>query len=364
MNKSLLARLALLASASALAVAAAVTGSPQQNKKLEPGDKAPTIDGVNDWIQGEKPDLNDGVVVIEFWATWCAPCKRAIPHLNALHKQFSRIGLKIVGVAGHENAGSFEENTKGVKQFVKGKGDAMGYAVAMDNLGDMKRRWMEAAKIEGIPATFVVGRNGRVLWIGRPFDERFESVIKLALKNKYDPILTPKAWETLEAAKRAAALRNWREAYQQIDEAVKIDPPLFGWLIAERYLLTLEKEKNPEAAKKYLTSIMPAIASDPYSLGEIVNMICKDPQVSQRDLAGAMVVAEQCKRACGSDPAVGLGMIALVHATQGDLDKAVEVQTAAWLAAVPGEKPEFKRVLDDYQSIRTRKSQTNALRGE
>ncbi len=361
---TVLSRIALIAAAASLAIGSVVMGSPQEKRNLEPGDKAPGLDTISDWVQGEKPDLNDGVVVVEFWATWCGPCKRAIPHLNQLYKKYNRAGLHIVGVAADENTGSFEQNIKGVKSFLKSKGDGMSYVVAVDNLGDAKRRWMDKAGLQGIPATFVIGRGGKVLWIGHPADPRFEEVVLLALMNKFDPILTPKAWETLEAAKRAADLRNFREAYQQIDEAVKIDPPLFGWLISERYLITLEKEKNAAAARQYLRGIMPAIAGDPYSLRKVVETICKDPQVSSRDLETAMVFAEQMKRASGSDPAPGMAMIALVHATKGELDKAVEVQTAAWLAANPGDKPEFKRVLDEYQGIRTRKAQTNALVGE
>jgi len=359
--KTLVARLSLAAVASALILAGTVTGGPQLAKKLEPGDPAPALDGVSNWVQGQLPDLTEGVVVVEFWATWCGPCKRVIPHLNAMAKQYGPAGLKIVGVAAHETGGSFEDNLDLVKKFVKSKGDGMSYLVAVDNVGEARRRWMEAAGIEGIPATFVVGRSGRVLWIGRPQSEKFEQVVKLALKNKYDPILTPKAWERLEVGKRAAGLRNWREAYQQIDEAVKVDPPLFGWLIVERYKMTLEQEKNEEAARQYLKAILPAIATDAYSLQAVVEAICKDTHVSTRDLDTAMAFAEQMKRATSSEPAPGIAAIALVHATKGEYDRAVEMQTNAWLAAAPSDKVEYKRVLDEYQNIKARMAQKSAL---
>lgn len=361
MISTTLARSVLVVLASALLVGGTVVGGPQQNKKLEPGDRAPGLDGMTDWIQGESPDLNEGVIVVEFWATWCVPCRRVIPHLNTMQKNYGRAGLKIVGVASQEQAGTFEANVDAVKSFVKSRGDGMSYIIGVDNTGEVRRRWMDAAGIEGIPATFVVGRNGRVLWIGRPQAERFEQVVKLALKNKFDPILTPKAWERLEVARRAAGLRNWREAYQQIDEAVRVDPPLFGWLIRERYKMTLEQEKNPAAAKAYLQATLPSIAGDPYSLQEIVEAICRDVHVSTRDLDSAMVFAEQMKRACGPDPAPGMAAIALVHATKGELDKAVEVQTNAWLAAATMDKDEYKRVLDEYQNIKLRMAQKSAL---
>lgn len=359
---TLVARLSFAAVFAALTVAATVGASPQYaKKKLEPGDKAPPIDSVTDWIQGEKPDLNEGIVVVEFWATWCAPCKRAIPHLNKMSKAWSRAGLKVVGIAADEGLPNFEDNIKQVKSFLKSKGDGMSYTVAVDNLGDVKRRYMEAAGMEGIPATFVVGRSGRILWIGNPHNEHFETVVVLALKNKYDPILTPKAWEAKAAAGRSANLRNWREAYIHMDDVIKVDPPLFGWMIFDRYKMTLEQEKNPEAAKQYLKTIMPAIANDPYSLERVVEGICKDPGVQARDFDTAMTYAEQLKRAVGGNQSLGLAAIALVLATKGDLDKAVETQTSAWLAAVPDEKPEFKRVLDEYQKVRDRRGQAKAL---
>lgn len=362
MNR-LVARLSLVASCIALATftAGSATAQVMKKKKLVPGDLAPALDNATNWVQGEKPDLSDGVVVVEFWATWCAPCKRAIPHLNAMHKAYQRHGLKVVGVAADESANNYEDNVAGVKSFVKSKGEGMSYIVAVDNLGDLKRKYMEASGMSGIPATFVVGRGGRVLWIGRPSSDKFDKVVVLAIRNKFDPVLTPKAWEALDAAKRAANLRNWREAYQQIDDAVKVDPPLFGELIVERYAMTLEQEKNAEAAKQYLKTILPAIANDPYSLELVVDAICKDPKISQRDLDSAMTYAEQMKRAVGSLPAPGFAAIALVHATKGDYDKAVEVQTSAWLASVPDDKAEYKRVLDEYQNIKTRKAQAKAI---
>lgn len=364
MNR-LVARISLLAALVALTSIATVGASPQSGKKkLEPGDKAPNLDGITDWVQGEKPDLSDGVVVVEFWATWCVPCKRVIPHLNKMHKSYSRAGLKLVGVAADEGRPKYEDNLKQVKDFVKGKGDGMSYIVAVDNLLDAKRAWMEAAGIEGIPATFVVGRGGRVLWIGRPYSEDFERVVILALKNKYDPILTPKAFDGLAAAKRAAALRNWREAYHHIDEFVKVDPPLFGWMVIDRYKMTLEQEQDPEAAKQYLKSMLPGIANDPYSLEEVVRGICKDPAITKRDLDTALIYAEQTKKAVGGNQALGISAVAMVMATKGDLNKAVELQTSAWLAAVPDEKPEYKRVLEEYQKMLARRDQAKAFAGE
>ncbi|MBX3355220.1 MAG: TlpA family protein disulfide reductase [Phycisphaeraceae bacterium] len=360
MTQSVLARISLAAAlvlVSIAGVGTAVEAAPQQDKKLKLGDAAPPLDGITDWVQGEKPNLNVGVHVIEFWATWCGPCRRAIPHLNRIYRKYQSPAFSVVGVAADERGTAMQENVTGVRNFVKQQGAAMSYRVAVDTAQDAKRRYMEAAGRSGIPCTFVIGRGGRVLWIGNPHDDRFEKIVDLAIANKYDPILTPKGFEALEAAKRAANLRNWREAYMHLDKGVEVDPPLFGWLIVERYVMTLEQEKNEAEAKAYLRRMFPGIATDPYSLGIVVDALCKDPRISTRDLDSAMVFAEQMKRASGAMQAPGLAAVALVHATRGELDQAVEVQTTAFLGAPVDEKPEMKRRLDEYQRMKARRDQ-------
>src|ERR1700733_9458118 len=73
------------------------------------GKPMPSLD-VTGWINGEvKPaDLKGKVVVVDFYATWCGPCMRAIPHNNEMLKKYSAKGLAIVGVC---------TNKKGQEKF-------------------------------------------------------------------------------------------------------------------------------------------------------------------------------------------------------------------------------------------------------
>lgn len=72
---------------------------------------------------------NGSVKVVEFWASWCGPCKSAIPHLNQLWKQLvqenSAEKVQFVGV----NQGEDKEK---VQQFIEEMGDKMTYSVALD----------------------------------------------------------------------------------------------------------------------------------------------------------------------------------------------------------------------------------------
>ena len=136
------------------------------------GDPAPTL-SVGAWVKGEAVTGFDPerTYVIEFWATWCLPCKQSIPHLTRLQSRFADRQVRIVGV-------SIWERDQGlVGPFVEEWGDRMAYTVAVDRLsgesgngkGLMAQEWMGAAGRRGIPTAFIV-KDRRVQWIGYPLE--------------------------------------------------------------------------------------------------------------------------------------------------------------------------------------------------
>jgi peroxiredoxin len=108
------------------------------------------------------------VVVIDFWATWCPPCRDEIPGYIEMQKELGDKGLVIVGIS---------LDTKGpavVKQFMQKFG--MNYTVVM---GDEATAELFGG-VEGIPTTFVIGRDGNIAYkkVGlQPHDE-FEKHVK------------------------------------------------------------------------------------------------------------------------------------------------------------------------------------------
>jgi thiol-disulfide isomerase/thioredoxin len=134
---------------------------------LKIGDPAPKLQ-VGQWIQGEpvKEFETGKVYVVEFWATWCGPCRVSIPHLNALYQQYKGK----VTVIGQDVS---EQDESGVAAFVKKMGTNMTYRVALDDKskdpnGAMNTTWMEAAGQNGIPTAFIVNQQDRIAWIGHP----------------------------------------------------------------------------------------------------------------------------------------------------------------------------------------------------
>ena len=92
-------------------------------------------------------DFKGKVVVLNFWATWCGPCREEIPHMDALYKQYKEQGLVVIGI----NA---EANHKNVEKFAEAK---MSYTVLLD--GEAQGR---EYGVTGIPCTFYVDRKGIV----------------------------------------------------------------------------------------------------------------------------------------------------------------------------------------------------------
>ena len=94
-------------------------------------------------------DLKDKVLLVNFWATWCAPCEIEIPWFNDFDQKYREQGLEIVGIS------LDEEGPEVVKRFVAKK--KMTYKVVM---GDDKAAEAFGGVI-GLPTTFLVDRNGK-----------------------------------------------------------------------------------------------------------------------------------------------------------------------------------------------------------
>jgi thiol-disulfide isomerase/thioredoxin len=134
---------------------------------------------IKDWVKGKPVNVNDGknIYVVEFWATWCGPCKVSIPHLSEMQAKFKDKGVVFVGIS-DEPAGT-------VKPFVEKMGEKMDYIVACDDDRKSNAKYMEAYDQGGIPTAFIVGKDKSVLWFGHPMSD-LESTLEQIIAGKYN----------------------------------------------------------------------------------------------------------------------------------------------------------------------------------
>jgi len=95
--------------------------------------------------------LRGKVVLVDFWATWCPPCRKAIPDLVALQERFAARGLQVVGISLDEGASSK------VASFARANN--MNYPVMMG----AESSWSAFGRIEAIPTLFILNREGQVV---------------------------------------------------------------------------------------------------------------------------------------------------------------------------------------------------------
>lgn len=121
--------------------------------------------------------LGDGPVYINFWATWCGPCKKEIPHLVDLYNEYKDRGFKVLGVS------TDNSRTVGkVKSFVQDRG--MNFTILLDSNQEVFSR---KYKGRGIPYGFLLDNNGNIIWSVIGLRPGFEKTIA----EKIEPYLKP-----------------------------------------------------------------------------------------------------------------------------------------------------------------------------
>jgi len=162
---------------------------------LNIGDNAPAL-SVTEFVKGAPIDrFEEGkVYLIDFWATWCGPCIRAMPHLSDLQDEFSGEGLQIIAVDIWENKQTpdgpepivGDERSELVKGFVKKHDKNMRYTVAIDGDQTLEDEWMKSSGQTSIPTAMIVDRDGKLAWIGSGNDPKMNFYLETILDGEHD----------------------------------------------------------------------------------------------------------------------------------------------------------------------------------
>jgi thiol-disulfide isomerase/thioredoxin len=148
------------------------------------GDTAPPL-LVKEWIKGAPIDSFEKgkVYVVDFWATWCAPCIAAMPHLSTLAHQYEGKAT-FAAIDVKESFANFSKNDTEIKAFVDRMGSKMDFNVALADTSSTVRNWLDAYQIRSIPTTYVIDGHGRVAWIGHPYG--LDTVLQKVIDDTWD----------------------------------------------------------------------------------------------------------------------------------------------------------------------------------
>lgn len=153
-------------------LAALILGNPSKSASPVVGASIPNLADMK--LEGTLPDMQGKVVLVDFWASWCAPCKKSFPVMKELHEKFSARGFVILAISVDEEKSEYEA-------FLKK--NPVSFATVRDAAG----KSAEAFGVDKMPTSFLIGVGGKVAAIhsgfqGEPTRKKYLQEIETALK--------------------------------------------------------------------------------------------------------------------------------------------------------------------------------------
>ena len=197
------------------------------------GSVAPDLD-IEHWLSRgaddrfpEVTDFEPGkVYIVEFWATWCPPCVASMPHLSQLQEKYAD-SVQVIGITDEpldRVEGFLQRNVRGNPSMTYAE-LTKNYCLTDDPDRSSHYSYTEASGVPGIPAAFLIGKTGKVEWIGHPME--IDEPLELVLADNFDALAYQKVKAEREQLQAAiggvfelAQQGRVNEALGQLDEII------------------------------------------------------------------------------------------------------------------------------------------------
>ena len=316
-------------------------------KDLGIGSKAPALD-IEHWVQDGngffKPVTEfekDKVYVVEFWATWCGPCIQSMPHLADLQNKYRGNGVQIISVS--------DESLDEVKDLLGKKNEDVGktfaevtaaYSLTTDPDRSVYKDYMTAAKQQGIPTAFVVGKTGIVEWIGHPMD--MDGPLAAVVDGTWDRdafaaemVAQQKMQQSMQRLSMLASTGKFKEAIALAEaqgEQATTDASKQQWMEI-KYSLKLSAGMLDEDALAFFRGRIKTLKEDPLAMARFGYSLYGQAQqgVDIKPLLADVLAAmeEVSKNADSQMKPLMFNTLAMLASESGDLKKAIAAQQAA-----------------------------------
>ncbi len=338
--------------------------------KLMVGDSAPSL-AVSKWMRGGPISVLDqkGIYAVEFWAHWCPYCRRAMPHMGEMAKQF---GEKVTFIGVELEDPHPEE----VPAFLAGRSD-MRYPIGLDDCppvpdmpdrhearqwalhhGETAKAWFVDSGFDkiGIPQLAIIV-DGRIAWFGQP-DVADEPLAKIVggtfdfkaeiARYSAEKSVFKKGIPLRDDLKAKIAKKDWSGALALCNDLLALDPVVFSNHVTDKVDALLHLNQ-PEAAYSFVRDSMKAVkgtADEADYLNSFAYSIVEQaPNLSLKDFDLAIAAATRATEVAKFKPGFIFDTLAAAYLASGNKVMAIESEKRAYLECEDEEKADFRKTL-------------------